>query len=398
MTDHGKGRWPLIIVIYCLSVLSAMVVSEGVPALGGIAAEFHPPSPSAIGWVMSIPALVVALGGLLTGWLVDVASDRRILLIGGLIVLAGDAGVIMASSFSGLLACRVVAGIGYVFMAVAGVSMLTRISQGPQRTAALALWSTVIPASFIGAFVFGALLHAFGWRWVFGVHAGLTALLLAIGLVTLPGRRADEAVGSRTVGLGQVLRAPLVYALGISFAASAFVQTGMIAILAKLLAMRVGASEAEVQSFGILTMVFNMGGAFGVGILLNRRVPAWVIGSFGAAITVVGVLALRFAGLTLSSAIAIDCFLMFGCGLLAGMWALLPRTAPSPQAFAATSGLITQITLVGVLFGPPAAFAALGIGPIGFVVMLAILLLGTAVAIPVWLKKPAQTPTAGAAH
>ena len=33
--------------------------------------------------------------------------------------------------------------------------------------------------------------------------------------------------------------------------------------------------------------------------------------------------------------------------------------APSPQAMGATSGLVTQLTLLGVLFGPPAAFAAL---------------------------------------
>jgi MFS family permease len=77
MVEQAKSRWPLIITIYCLSIASAMVVSEGMPALGGIAAEFHPRSPAAIGLIMSILALLVAIGGLLTGGLVDRAGDHR---------------------------------------------------------------------------------------------------------------------------------------------------------------------------------------------------------------------------------------------------------------------------------------------------------------------------------
>jgi predicted MFS family arabinose efflux permease len=397
MEEQATSRWPQIIIIYGLSVASAMVVSEGVPALGGIAAEFHPRSPALIGLVMSIPALVVALGGLLTGWLVDQAGDRRVLLVGGLIMLVGDAGVIVAPTLGLLLVSRVVAGAGYLCMAVAAVAMLTRISQGRERVAALALWSTVIPASFIAAFICGALLHGVGWRWVFGVHVIVSAVLLAIGVSTLPARAAGEAMSSRTAGIVAVLRSPWPYMLGTSFAAAAFLQTGMIAVLVKLLAMRIGASEAEVHSFGILAMLFNMGGAFAVGMLLNRGLPAWLIGASGAAIAAVGTLLLRFVVPDLTTAIAVDCLLMAGCGLLAGMWALLPRAAPSPQAFGATSGLITQITLIGVLFGPPAAFAALGLGSAGFLLIIGVMLLGTAVAVPVWLKKSPQGPATGAA-
>ena len=130
MTDQAKSRWPQIIVIYCLSVASAMVVSEGVPALGGIAAEFRPQSPVAIGLVMSIPALVVALGGLLTGWLVDQAGDRRMLLAGGIVMIAGDIGVTLTPSLGLLLACRVVAGLGYrpdEYAAPADIALGTRV-------------------------------------------------------------------------------------------------------------------------------------------------------------------------------------------------------------------------------------------------------------------------------
>ena len=395
MADQAKGRWSQIVVIYALSVASAMVVSEGVPALGGIAAELHPRSPAAIGLIMSIPALVVAIGGLLTGWLVDQTGDRRVLLAGGIILLASDVGVISSSAIEPLLAWRVVGGVGYLCMTVAAVTMLIRISQGRARVAALALWSTVIPASFVAALLAGALLHGFGWRWIFGAHALVSAALLAAGALMLPARHEGEAVVSRTAGVASVLRSPWPYALGISFAAAAFLQTGMIAVLVKLLAMRVGATEAEVHSFGILAMLFNLGGAFSVGALLNRDVPAWIIGVAGVAMSAIATLLLRLAVADLTTAIAVDCILLLGCGLLAGLWALLPRVAPSREALGATSGLVTQITLIGVLFGPPAAFAALDAGPIGFVAISAVMLLGTAAAVPIWLRKSSSGPVAG---
>lgn len=396
MADQAKGRWSEIILIYALSVASAMVVSEGVPALGGIAAELHPRSPAAIGLIMSVPALVVAIGGLLTGWLVDQAGDRRVLLAGGIVLLAGDIGVILSSTIGTLLAWRVVGGVGYLCMAVAGVAMLIRISHGRARVAALALWSTVIPASFIAAFLAGALLDGFGWRWIFGTHASVSAALLVAGALMLSARQEGEIVVSRTAGITSVLRSPWPYALGISFASAAFLQTGMIAVLAKLLAMRIGATEAEVHAFGILAMLFNLAGAFSVGMLLNRGVPAWIIGVTGAALSAMATLLLRLVVADLATAIVVDCLLLFGCGLLAGMWALLPRAAPSPQSFGATSGLVTQITLIGVLFGPPAAFFALGAGPVGFVVIVAVTLLGTAAAVPVWLKKLSPDAASGA--
>lgn len=385
--DRSTGNpWPAVILIYALSVASAMVVSEGVPALGGIAAEFHPRSPAAIGLIMSIPALVVALGGILTGWVVDRIGDKRILLIGGLVVVAGDVGVVASTSIPMLLFWRVIGGLGYLGMAVAGVTMVMRVSQGSARVVALALWSTVIPASFIAAFASGALLLASGWRSIFEAHAAALLVLLALGLL-LPARRDGETMVSRTQGMGEVLRAGRPYALGGSFAAAAFLQSGMIAILAKLLAIRTGATEAQVQSFGIVAMLFNMGGAFAVGALLNLRVPAWLIGLAGVLIAGASAMLLGTVVNDLSTAIGVDCALMFGCGLLAGMWALLPRVAPSPQTMGATSGLVTQLTLLGVLFGAPCAFLALGSGPVGFAALVAVMLLGTAPAIPIWLKK-----------
>ena len=387
MTEQTGSRWPGIILIYALGVFAVAVISVAVPEAGGIAREFHPDSPAAVGWVISMPALVAALGALIVGSIVDALGDRRILLVGGLILVAGDVGVAMSQGLSVLLGWRVVGGIGYVCMAVAAVTMMTRLTQGRQRTAALALWSTVIPASFILAFLGGSIVLAPGqWRAAFGWHATLSLLLLGLALFCLPARKAGEIAVARTKGIGLVLRSYRPYILGLSFAANAFMQTGVIASLPQMLSASLGVNETRVHSFNIIAMLVNVLGALGVGALLNRRVSALAIGFSGVLLCGLACLGLALLPGGFPQAMALNCAFMLGCGMLVGLWALLPRVAPSAQTLGATSGLITQVTLVGVLFGPPAALFSLSQRPYGFLVFVAVSLAGSLIGLPIWLK------------
>ncbi len=398
-TDTNKGRWPEIILIYALSVFAVMVISEAAPALGGIAREFRPPNPAEIGWVMSMPALVAALFALGAGWIVDRIGDRRVLLWAGLLLIAGDIGVITAPSLPVILAWRIVGGLGYVSMAVAAVTMMTRRTTGRQRVAALALWSTVIPASFIVSFLIASALSAIGgWRVLFEGHAAITAALLLLGAAALPRPDPGQAAASRAAGVREVLRSPWPYVLGLSFAANAFLQTGSIAILTPLLSTKAGMSEAQIHALGSTAMLFNVLGALAVGALLNRGISAWVVGAVGTVLSAGAGLLLLTGPLTPTTAIAADCGLLLGLGVLVGLWALLPQIAPSPRSIGATSGLITQITLVGVLFGPPAAFAGLAHGPRGLLAYLAVAVVGGLIGLPVWLRATATKGASGVAH
>jgi DHA1 family inner membrane transport protein len=396
--DWSWRRWPRIILIYALGVFAVAVISVAVPEIGGIARELPPHSPATLGWVISMPALVAALGALAIGWLVDTLGDQRILLVGGLILVAGDIGTATSHSLSALLAWRVVGGVGYVCMAVAAVTMMTRLAQGRERTAALALWSTVIPASFIVAFVAGSvLLDAGQWRLAFGGHATITAILLVFAVVFLRAPAAGEDVIARTAGIGLVLRSSWPYILGLSFAANACLQTGVIAALPQMLAKSIGASEARVHSFSILAMLINMLGALGVGALLNRGVRALSIGFTGISLCALACLGLTVVPAGFPQAMAMNCAFMLGCGMLVGLWALLPLVAPSWRTLGATSGLITQITLVGVLFGPPAALSSLAGRPSGFLLFVGLSLAVSFIGLPVWLKAD-HAASAGKQH
>lgn len=398
MTDPATAPWGRIALIYLIGVFGMLVVSSAVPALGGIAAEFHPPSPATIGWVMSMPALAAAVTSLCVGWMVDRLGDRPMMLVGGALVIVADLGVVTAHATDLLLAWRVLGGLGYVCMVVGAVTMITRLTEGSQRTAALALWSTVIPASFVLASLYGVVVgHQLGWRMVFVGHAVGVGLLVALGQTLLPA--PGERKPSRLQGLGAVIRTPWPFVLGLSFAAAAFLQTGFVATLPRLLAESIGVGEAQVLSFNILAMLCNVGGAFMFGTLYNRGIRPVRMGVLAVAACAVAGSLLVMAPTSLLVAMGLNCMLMAGLGILVGMWSLLPLVAPSPACMGATSGLITQITLLGVLFGPPAAFAAHAALPHGSMVFLAFGVVFSLAAWPIWVKIEAPTMmSAEAAH
>lgn len=384
-----------ILLAYALGVMAAMTVSEAVTELGAIANEFHVYDHGKIGMIMSLPSLMVALGALGAGYIVDRAGDRVVLLMGAGVIVAGDVLVVTAPVFHWLLLGRVVTGIGYVLTAVAAVTLLIRITTGKQRNMAMALWSTFVPASFLLPFLSAGLAEHFGsWRAAFLAHSVLTLALAALALVSLPRRTsAEKAQFSRTRGLSSVLRSPWVYLLGISFGADAFLQTGIISTLAPWLSQRYNVPVVEVAHWNVMAMICNGIGCLLVGYLLNRGVRAVVIGCCGLLITGVPALAIYLLPLGFAVSIAASWLFMFGSGLLVGMWALAPVVAPSRESIGATSGLITQLTLVGVFLGPPlfiVAQSSASTSPLTLLVVggLVVCLTG----IPIWLRDVTSHP------
>jgi len=390
-----------IAVIYGLGVMAAMTVGEAVIVLEAIGKEFNPANHALVGLVMSMPSLVVAVGALLAGHIVDRRGDRPVLLLGAAIAIVGDILVILAPSMALVLAARLFTGIGYVLAAVGAVTILIRITNGRQRTAALSLWSTFVPVSFIIPFLFGGVIHDLGsWRFAFGAHAIVTAMLLFVGATCLPHRAAGgEVQPLRTRGLKDVLRSPLPYLVGLSFATDAFLQSGLISTLAPYLSRLYGVEAGSVQSWNVIAMLCNIAGCLMVGRLLNHGVPVYAVAVGGIVIAAISIVVIYALSLGAMASVAASWTFMLGSGLLVGMWAIVPACAPSPERIGATSGLVTQITLVGVLLGPPFYFAGLASGEATNMLLLGLLpLVGYFVAIPAWLHASRHLARAGGAR
>jgi len=401
MTSFLKKTGTRIAINYLLAVLAAMTVSEPVTELGKIAKEFHPGSAFLTGLVMSLPSLVVVLGALAAGYVVDRFGDRFVLMTGAFITILGDIGAIAAPSLNMLLAARLLGGIGYVLAAVGTVTLMSRITTGKQRTMALTLWSTTFPVSFIVPFLAAGLAEKMGtWRAVFVNHGTATALFLILAYFSLPKAEKAATPSARFTGLGAVLGSPWPYLLGLANAANALRLTGLISVLGPYLAGRYGVNVFAVQRLNVVAMTCSAVGGLLVGRLLNRGIPAWVLGLFGLVVNTAALFIIAGSSIGYTGSIVLTWVYTFTCGMVVGMWALVPRCSPSPKSMGATSGLVTQMTLIGVLLGAPLmAMATSKTGAMPMHLLNTITALANlAFGIPVWLRGvAAHNPAAASA-
>ena len=351
-----QGSWASIVLIYVIGVLSATTIGQVIPVIGDIARIFH--AGPAAGWIISIPSALVAVGAVLAGWLVDRWGDKTVLLGGSAIIIGGDLGAAQAGSLQWLLAWRVVEGVGYFCISVSALSLLARTTFGRRRNSALTLWSSYIPMSFALPFLLASQLQGPGrWRWAFYGHAIALGALLCVAAFQLPrGRSVDS--GSRAAGLATVLRTPGPFVLGLAFASTAFMQTGVLSVLPRLLTSHYGVGIGVAASIGTLGMMFKAAGCLAGGPLLNRRIAPLAIATVGALLALSGGVAIGFLLPSFSVAVVMSSVFFFGAGLVVGLWALVPAVAPSVQCMGAASSVVTQVAIWGVLLGPPAAFAA----------------------------------------
>ncbi|MVV51783.1 MFS transporter [Pseudomonas sp. PB120] len=374
-----------VAVIYSLGVLAAMTVGGAVPQLDAIAAEFHPESPSVIGLVMSLPSVMVVVGALLVGYLVDRFGDKRVLLIGSVALVVGDAVVVSAPTLQTLLVGRGISGVGYVLMAVSAITLLIRITHEKQRHMAIAVWATFVPVSFIIPFLTaGWVASAGSWRFAFGGHAVVTIVIALVAYLCVPARVKVSEQPSRTSGLVSVLRSPWPYLLGISIGGDAFLHVGVIATLAPYLQNHYGADPLEINAWNIGAMVLNAMGCLLFGKLLNQGFSPVRVGIIAIIATGVPAFAIYALPIGIAGSIACSWVLMFFSGILTGMWSFVPNVSPSAGSIGATSGLVTQLTLLGVLLSGPVCFAAMsGDLPISMQGVIVIALLACVARLPI---------------
>src|SRR5882757_3142868 len=96
---------------------------------------------ASVGWLTAIFAILGVVGGIPAGAIVAAAGDRRILVLGLCATALGAMSGAMADSYRALLASRVIEGLGFVLITVAGPAILQRIVSVGRKDIALSLWS-----------------------------------------------------------------------------------------------------------------------------------------------------------------------------------------------------------------------------------------------------------------
>jgi MFS family permease len=144
-------------------------------------------SDAELGTLLSMNLVGMALGALGVSPVADQFGRRPAILTCLGFMSGGMAICAMASGFYGMAGGRVVTGIGIGGMtATAGMLALEYASQWRREFAASGVASAYPVGTIIGAYVAVMVLDGYGWRGIFWVGAGLSAVLLPIAFAWLP--------------------------------------------------------------------------------------------------------------------------------------------------------------------------------------------------------------------
>ncbi|WP_201723465.1 MULTISPECIES: MFS transporter [unclassified Ensifer] len=195
MKNHSTRKaavLAIIIVSYLMIVLDISIVITGLPKIRD-ELQF---SDAGLSWVHS--AYTLAFGGflLLGARAGDILGRRRMFIAGLAVFTAASAVIGLAPSPAWLLAARAVQGFGSAILAPATLALIqTHFTEGPERTRAVAYYSSVAGIGATFGMVLGGLLAGWlSWRVGFFINLpiGIALMLAARAYVGETERRTGE--------------------------------------------------------------------------------------------------------------------------------------------------------------------------------------------------------------
>ncbi|HEY3820956.1 MAG TPA: MFS transporter [Polyangiaceae bacterium] len=325
-----------------VAAFEGTVVTSAMPTivreLGGL---------SAYGWVFSSFLIASTVAVLVCGKLADAFGRLPVFLGGMAIFLIGSCLCGSATTFGGLVAFRVVQGLGAGALTPIAMTISADLYTLTERAKVQALLtSTWGAANVVGPLIGGWIVLHMSWRWVFLVNVPVG--VLAAGLLAAsyrdpprpaPGPLFDVPLRDPTVRAGLVGAS---FAGGIIYACTSYVP---------LWVAGQGRGDALAAGAALVPLLVGwaVGSSFGVRVLIARGMRATVAGSF--AIVVVAAVALTMAasrGGASPWAMAALAVMGLGIGPAASTSLLGPQTAVS---WAKRGGVTSAVYAVRMLGG-----------------------------------------------
>jgi EmrB/QacA subfamily drug resistance transporter len=185
--DPGAARspWPALwalVLGFFMILVDSTIVSVATPAImAGLGAGVD-----SVVWVTSAYLLAYAVPLLITGRLGDRFGPKYVYLAGLTIFTLASLWCGLTGDIGGLVAARVVQGLGASLMTPQTMAVITRTFPATQRGRAMSLWGAVAGvATLVGPILGGVLVDGLGWEWIFfiNVPVGVLAVVLAVRLV-----------------------------------------------------------------------------------------------------------------------------------------------------------------------------------------------------------------------
>ena len=373
MNAEGSTRAIVWLILGC-GVVAALHVGKAAIAAPMLQADLQL-GLGEVGWLTGIFAVLGLLGGAPAGALVTAAGDRRMLLLGlGVMTLAGVVGAI-EPSYPILLASRLLEGLGFLLITVAGPALLQRLTTGSQRDMAFSLWSCFMPCGMAIAMLAGPLFHS--WQSFWWASAGLAAAAAVIVVCCIPRGTTSGSQPLRAMvgNIRSLLSSSGTSLLALCFALYSLMFFALFSFLPVLLMERMGVSHHSAGLLAALASAINASGNLAAGYLMARGVGRASL--IVCASSVMGVAGLGiFLGLFPALPTFILCLVFSAVGGLipATLLTCAPLLSPNAALVPIAIGLIMQGSNLGQLLGPVAVggvTAAFGWGAAGAVVVAA---------------------------
>ncbi|MDH6595167.1 DHA1 family inner membrane transport protein [Variovorax sp. TBS-050B] len=352
-SSPSSTHWPGVGLVVAAGVVASLQVGKVAIAVPLLRTDFGLDL-SMVGWLMAIFSLLGVLGAVPVGAWVARAGDRRLLLAGLLAIAIGSALGAAAHGVALLLAGRLIEGLGFVLITIAGPSVLQRLVAPAGQDLAFAIWSCFMPTGIAIALFSGALLE--GWRGFWLLNAALAVILAVLLRAGVP-RAAD---GGAAVSLGGMCRdaATTLRAGGPALIAGAFVVYSLqffalFSFLPVLLIERLGVGTAAAGALSALACCVNVAGNLAAGMLLKRGAARWLLAASASAFMGLAALGI-FLPVFGAPATFVLCLVFSGAGglLPATLIGSSPLTAPSPRLAPMAMGLLMLGSNLGQMAGP----------------------------------------------
>jgi EmrB/QacA subfamily drug resistance transporter len=198
-----RSPW-LVLTVLCLGffmiLLDTTIVNIAVPDLtSDLEADLDQ-----VLWIVNAYTLVYA-GLLITGGrLGDLYGQKRLFLIGLVVFTLASAACGLAQSPGQLIATRALQGVGGALLTPQTLAIITVTFPPERRGSAYGIWGAVAGiATLAGPTLGGALVTAWGWRWIFYVNLPIGIATFVLAVTILPDLRFNRRL--RLDWLGTVL-------------------------------------------------------------------------------------------------------------------------------------------------------------------------------------------------
>ncbi|WP_411883793.1 CynX/NimT family MFS transporter [Polaromonas sp. YR568] len=356
-TLNPRAAWYVI----AAGVVAALQVGKLPPALP-VLGQVLGVSLLQAGFLLSLVQLAGMALGLVTGLAVQRVGLKRSMVSGlCVLALAGALGA-MAPNAYGLLATRVLEGLGFLWVVLPAPALVRRLVPPEKLNGMLGMWGAYMPlgaslALLAGPCVISLGAPQWGWRilwWLLAAMAGVLALLVAWRVpAESPATIGASAHSSSGRLIGATLRSRAAWLLAMAFAMYSGQWLAVVGFLPSIYA-QAGVAGAWAGPLTAFAAAVNIIGNVAAGRLLGRGVRPLALLGTGFLVMAGGAL-LAFAPQVspVLQYLAILGFSMLGGLVPATLFSLAVRLAPGTDTVSTTVGWMQQWSALGQFAGPP---------------------------------------------